>query len=483
MPKAPDHEQPDPQHRHHRARRPRQDHARGPAAAPERHLPREREDRRARDGQQRPRARARHHHPGQELRRVVAGHAHQHRGHPRPRRLRRRGGARALDGRRRAAARGRRGRADAADALRDQEGAGAGPQADRGGQQGRPPRLAHRLRHQRHLRPLRQARRHRGAARLSGGLRLGPERLGEPAAGRDGYRPGAALRQHPAPRAAAPGQRDRAAAAADLLARLLELRGAHRHRPHPQRRAAHRPGRGGVCRPRGPDAQGAREPDPEVRGPGAGAGRACRPRRHRARQRHREHRHRRDPHEPGVTHAAADARDRRADAHDELLRQHLAAGRARGQVRHQPSDPRPPGPRTAEQRGAARERHRRGRRLRGGRARRAAPDDPAGEHAPGGLRARRVAAQGGVPRGGRARGQGAPRADGAAHGGCGGRAPGRGDAGARAAQGRTPGHAARRARAGAARVPHPGAWAHRLPGRVPQPHPRHRPDEPRVRRL
>ena len=116
---------PDPQHRHHRPRRPRQDHAGRPAAAPERHLPREREGRRARDGHQRPRARARHHDPGQELRRRVAGHAHQHRRHAGPRRLRRRGRARAVDGRRRAAA-GRRGRrADAADALRHPQGAGA----------------------------------------------------------------------------------------------------------------------------------------------------------------------------------------------------------------------------------------------------------------------------------------------------------------------------------------------------------------------
>jgi GTP-binding protein len=88
------------------------------AAAPERHLPRQREGRRTRDGQQRHRARARHHHPVEELRRRVEGHAHQHRRHPRPRRLRRRGRARAVDGRRRAAARRRRRGPDAADALR-----------------------------------------------------------------------------------------------------------------------------------------------------------------------------------------------------------------------------------------------------------------------------------------------------------------------------------------------------------------------------
>ena len=59
-----------------------------------------------------------------------------------------------------------------------QEGAGAGPEAHRRGQQGRPPRRAPRLRDQRHLRPVRQAACHRGAARLPGDLRLRPERLG-----------------------------------------------------------------------------------------------------------------------------------------------------------------------------------------------------------------------------------------------------------------------------------------------------------------
>ena len=92
-----------------------------------RHLRRAREGRRHRDGQQRHRARARHHHPGQELRGELEGHAHQHRRHPRPRGLRRRGRARAVDGRRRGAADRRPGRPDAADPLRHQEGAGAGP--------------------------------------------------------------------------------------------------------------------------------------------------------------------------------------------------------------------------------------------------------------------------------------------------------------------------------------------------------------------
>ena len=79
-----------------------------PAAAPVRHLRRARESGRHRDGQQRHRKRARHHDPGQELRRDLEGHAHQHRRHPRPRGLRRRSGTRAVHGGRRGAADRRR---------------------------------------------------------------------------------------------------------------------------------------------------------------------------------------------------------------------------------------------------------------------------------------------------------------------------------------------------------------------------------------
>ena len=69
--------------------------------------------------------------------RRVEGHPHQHRRHPRPRRLRRRGGAHPVDGRRRGPAGRRRRRADAADQVRDLQGAGAGPAADRRAEQGR----------------------------------------------------------------------------------------------------------------------------------------------------------------------------------------------------------------------------------------------------------------------------------------------------------------------------------------------------------
>ena len=69
----------------------------------------------------------------------------QHHRHARPRRLRRRGRARAEDGRRGAAAGGRLRRADAADAVRADQGPGARAEADRGDQQGGPAgRPAHR---------------------------------------------------------------------------------------------------------------------------------------------------------------------------------------------------------------------------------------------------------------------------------------------------------------------------------------------------
>jgi small GTP-binding protein len=65
-----------------------------------------------------------------------------------------------------------------------------------------------------------------------GHLRVGPERLGDPEAGRGRHRPGAAVRRHLAACAGARGQPRGTAAAADLLARLLDLRRAHRHRAH-----------------------------------------------------------------------------------------------------------------------------------------------------------------------------------------------------------------------------------------------------------
>ena len=128
------------QPRHHRPRRPRQDHAGRRHALAERHLPRQRARRRAGDGLDRPRAREGHHHHGQEHGHPLPRHAHQHRRHARPRRLRRRGRAHAEDGRRRPAA-GRRQRGPAAaDPLRAAQGARGRAAADRGDQQDRPRR-------------------------------------------------------------------------------------------------------------------------------------------------------------------------------------------------------------------------------------------------------------------------------------------------------------------------------------------------------
>jgi GTP-binding protein len=72
-------------------------------------------------------------------------------------------------------------------------------------------------------------------------------------------------------------------------------------------------------------------------------------------------------------------------------RQRLAARRARGQVRHQPPDPRAPGARDEEQRRDARRVPERHRHLHRARPRRAAPHDPAREHAARRLRDRGVA--------------------------------------------------------------------------------------------
>ena len=69
-------------------------------------------------------------------------HEDQHRGHPGPRRLRRRGGAHPEDGQRRHPAGGRRRGPHAPDPLRALQGPGAGPPGHRGGQQDRPPRPA-----------------------------------------------------------------------------------------------------------------------------------------------------------------------------------------------------------------------------------------------------------------------------------------------------------------------------------------------------
>ena len=110
------------------------------------------------------------------------GHAHQHRRHAGPRRLRRRGGAHPQHGGRRHRAGGRRRGAAAADQVRGLQGAEAGPRAHRRHQQDRPARRAPQRRPERDLRSVRGPRRQRRAARLPRALRLGPRGL-------DGARP------------------------------------------------------------------------------------------------------------------------------------------------------------------------------------------------------------------------------------------------------------------------------------------------------
>ena len=128
---------------------------------------------RARDGFQRSGARARHHHSGQGGLGAVEGHPHQHRRYAGPRRFRRRGRAHPQHGRRRAGAGGRRRRPAAANQIRGLQGAQGRAEADRRHQQGRPSRRAADRSHQRSVRPVRGARRQRGAARFSDSLRLG----------------------------------------------------------------------------------------------------------------------------------------------------------------------------------------------------------------------------------------------------------------------------------------------------------------------
>ena len=125
---------------------------------------------------------------------------HQHRGHARPRGLRRRGGARPVHGRRRAAARGRQRGTAAADQVRAAQDAGRRAAGDPGGQQGGPARRADRRGGGRLLRAVHRPGRDRGADRVPDRVRLGAGRpgLADPARRRRDARlgePGAPVRR------------------------------------------------------------------------------------------------------------------------------------------------------------------------------------------------------------------------------------------------------------------------------------------------
>ena len=155
----------------------------------------------------------------------------QHRGHARPRRLRRRGRAHPDPGGRRAPAGRRRRGPPAPDPLRAEEGAGGRAAADRRDQQDRPAGRPAGRGARRGLRPVHRPRRRREPARLPGALHQRPRGHGhhprpdEPAHARAAVRgdpravPAPALRPgHGAP---APGGQPR----------LGRLRGPARHRP------------------------------------------------------------------------------------------------------------------------------------------------------------------------------------------------------------------------------------------------------------
>ena len=333
------------------------------------------------------RARARHHHPRPRTAPSWEGHPHQHRRHARPRRLRRRGRARAVDGRRRAAA-GRRGRGpDAADALRHAKAlAWACPH--RGGQQGRPPGARARLGDQRRLRPVRQARRHRRTQLDFPVVYASGSTAGPRPTRRSGARMAplfdAILEHVPAPQRATPTHRcscrsrrstTRPTSAASASARINQHASS-------RARTASWPGATPVRNRRIIQVLTFHGLERAHRG-------AARRHRHRQWASRTASASRSDRVCPRPL-AADAAVDEPTLTMNFRVNTSPLAGRE-GKVRHQPPDPRPAAKASCRQRRAARRGHRRGPRLRGLGPRRTAPDDPAREHAPRGLRARRLA--------------------------------------------------------------------------------------------
>ena len=177
------------EHRDHRPRRPRQDDAGRRHALADRDLPQGPGRRRAGDGLDGPGEGEGDHDPRQEHGGDPRRGQVQHRRHPRPRRLRRRGRARPDHGRRRPAP-GRRLRgAAAADPLRAAQGAGVEAAGDPRRQQGRPPRRPHRRGRRGGLRALHRPRRRLRPDRLPDRLHQRQGRLGRAGGGGRGNRP------------------------------------------------------------------------------------------------------------------------------------------------------------------------------------------------------------------------------------------------------------------------------------------------------
>ena len=168
----------DTQYRHHRPRRSWEDDARRRHAAAKRHFPREPGTGRARDGFERPGARAGHHDPREEYRDFLSRHENQYCGYAGPQRFRRRGRARAADGGWRAGVGGCERGAAAADALRVAKSARGQAAADHGPEQNRSARRASRRGARRNLRSLHRSRCHRRPARFSGDLHQREARRG-----------------------------------------------------------------------------------------------------------------------------------------------------------------------------------------------------------------------------------------------------------------------------------------------------------------
>ena len=317
----------------------------------------------------------------------------QHRRHARPRRLRWRGRAGAVDGRRRAAARRRvRGPAPA-DPLRAAQDARGEAAGDPRHQQGRPARRPHRRGRPRRRGAVPRPRRRRRPARLPDRLlRLARGQGVDGATGRR-CRP-ARRRQRPAPAdgrppRAHPGARVRpgdAAAGARHEPRRLAVRRPPRAVPRPLGHAAQGPA-GRLVPHRRHDRAGQDRRALHDRGARPRAGRRRRSGRDRRRRRHPGDHDRRDARRPRRPAPAAGHPHRRPEPVDDDRHQHLAARRPGGHVDDGAAREEPPRRRARRQRqhqGAA---DRAPRHLGGAGPRRAAARRARRDDAPRGLRA------------------------------------------------------------------------------------------------